>query len=174
MWPIVSDEVRDTLVAGAVVDAIRTTTGHGELQQSITPADVFDLRARLLSRLESGVLGVQLMTDARRAELGRLPGDPEVAIARRIAAAGADLAVSELQESLRLRAELAQLSNENARILSAQTQLVRDLSEIGQTQEAIEAERYQRVERERRLDWGRWTSAYATDTATRAKEVGRE
>jgi hypothetical protein len=172
MWPIVSDEVRDTLVAGAVVDAIRDATGRGDLQQPITPADVFDLRARLLSRLESGVLGVQLMTDARRAELGRLPGDPEEAIARRIFAAGADLAISELQESLRLRAELAQLSSENARILSAQAQLVRALSEIGQTQEAIEAERYQSVEHGRRLDWGRWTSAYAMNTATRVKEGG--
>ncbi len=155
MWPIVSDEVRDTLVSGAVIDAIRDSTEQAGMQRHIMTGDVFDLRARLLARLESGVLGMQLMTDARRAELGKLPAELEAMVERRIVAAGAELALSEQEEACRLRGELAELSGENARILAAQAQLAGALDEIGQTPERVEAERYQRLERDRRLAWGR-------------------
>ncbi len=172
MWPVVSDEVRYTLVAGAVIDAIRTAT-QGDVRHPIESVDVLDLRARLLSRLESGVLGVQLMTDARRSELGRMPEDPEADTDRRISMAGADLALSESQESCRLRGELAQLSGENARILGMHAQFVRALSEIGQTPEAIEAERYQRLEYDRRIAWGAWLTHHTAESGDIGDDMTR-
>ncbi len=41
------------------------------------------------------------------------------------------------------------------KLLAAQAQLAGALDEIGQTPERVEAERYQRLERDRRLAWGR-------------------
>ncbi len=155
MWPIVSDEVRDTLVSGAVIDAIRNSFAQAGTQRQIMTSDVFDLHARLLLRLENGLLGVQLITDARRVELGKLPVEIEAMVERRIVAAGAELALSEQGEACRLRGELAQLSGENARILVTQAQLAGALDEIGQTPDRVEAERYQRLEHDRRLAWGR-------------------